>query len=629
MFFRFNQSLISFLLILIIGMYQWVLADGESDSDISTGTSNEAAGVWEPLGGGVNGEVNAIACSRNNVYVGGRFSYAGNVPANNIAKWNGESWSSLGDVNMTGWIRDIAISNNLVYVGGDFEIVCDDDTRIACLAVWDGNQWSSSGINGSVGAIAVSGNDVYVGGLFYQIGGIYARNIAKWNGSSWSALGSGITLVTDDDTGAHYAYLTDINVCGSNAYVCGIFNRAGGVPAYYIAKWNGSVWSAIPHNIFMDPITIGCSGDNVYIHGGGTWGSSTQTIVENIYKWDGGNWSALGSGVNNRVNAIAVEGNHVYVGGAFTEAGGEEANYITRWDGNNWHALDSGLNNTVNIITLNGGDVYAGGTFTQAGDVYCSRVAVYRTASQYEGLINVASDAKLFNKGYSQGCAWGDYDHDGDPDLFVANMNGENNDLYNNQGDGTFDKITVGDIVTLGSSSSGACWGDYDNDGDEDLFVANTNGENNFLYRNEGDGTFFRVLGGIVPDDGGNSWGCAWGDYDNDGWLDLFVANRNENNTLYHNTGNIYFTKVTEGPVVTDGGVSTSGHWCDYDLDGDLDLFVANTGWNANFLYDNNGDGTFTKVTSGPVVEDAAESSGGSWGDYNNDGYPDLYVPNQ
>jgi hypothetical protein len=227
----------------------------------------------------------------------------------------------------------------------------------------------------------------------------------------------------------------------------------------------------------------------------------------------------------------------------------------------------------------------------------------------------------------SEGCAWGDYDNDGDLDLFVAvGLNG-NDLLYQNNGDGTFTKVTSGSLVTSGGSSRGCAWGDYDNDGYIDLFISNEQGQNNFLFHNNGDGTFAKVASGKIVTDGGNSTGCAWGDYDNDGYLDLFVPNNNENNFLYHNNRDGAFTRITTGRMVTDGGSSFGCAWGDYDNDGYLDLFVANLN-QRNFLYHNNGDGTFTKITSGQIVTDVGYSWGAAWADYDNDGFLDLFVAN-
>ena len=241
----------------------------------------------------------------------------------------------------------------------------------------------------------------------------------------------------------------------------------------------------------------------------------------------------------------------------------------------------------------------------------------------------VTTGPPVSDGGLSLGTAWGDYDNDGDLDLFVVNHGLQNDFLYSNNGDGTFTKVTTDPAVTGGGSGSGASWGDYDNDGDLDLFVANRG--NNFLYTNNGNGTFTKVTDDPIVTDGGDSWGGSWGDYDNDGDLDLFVANQipgGQNNFLYTNNGDGTFNKVTTGPVVSDGGSSQGASWGDYDNDGDLDLIVANVGFENNFLYANNGDGSFTAVNTGPVVTNGGESYGSSWGDYDNDGDLDLFVAN-
>ena len=244
-----------------------------------------------------------------------------------------------------------------------------------------------------------------------------------------------------------------------------------------------------------------------------------------------------------------------------------------------------------------------------------------------QSFTKITSGAIANDSGWCYGCCWADFNNDGYQDLFVVNnmAGNKNNLLYMNNGNGTFTKVTTGPVVNDGGSSYGCTAADYDNDGYMDLFVANYN-ENNFLYHNNGNGSFTKITTGAIVNDGGNSTGCAWGDYDNDGFVDLFVCNRNQPNFLYHNNGNGTFTKITTGAIVTNNSNSGGCAWCDYDNDGYLDLYVANAGPAADFLYHNNGNGTFTQITNDPVVNDILHSSGGSWGDYNNDGYMDLFV---
>jgi hypothetical protein len=222
--------------------------------------------------------------------------------------------------------------------------------------------------------------------------------------------------------------------------------------------------------------------------------------------------------------------------------------------------------------------------------------------------------------------SWGDYDRDGWVDLFISNGGGNNNFLLHNNRNGTFTKITAGRIVSDGGASIGATWQDYDNDGWPDLYVAN-NGGNSFLYRNLGNGTFARILSGSVATDSQNAIVPDWGDYDNDGWPDLAVGCIGRN-LLYRNLRGTNWLKQTTGPLVTDSVNSEIVQWADYDNDGYIDIFSANANNQNNTLYHNNRDGTFTKITTGSVVSDGGNSAGSAWGDYDNDGFIDLFVAN-
>ncbi len=183
---------------------------------------------------------------------------------------------------------------------------------------------------------------------------------------------------------------------------------------------------------------------------------------------------------------------------------------------------------------------------------------------------------------------WSDYDRDGDSDLYVANGGNQHNALYRNDG-GTFVNVTAAAQLQHGGNTIGASWGDWDNDGWSDLLAANTLGQNEVLYRNLGDGTFERILTGPVVTAGGNSVGSAFGDVDNDGDLDLFVGNDGTDNALFRNDGGGAFTRITTGAIVTDGGQTFGVSLADWNSDGWLDAFAANRLDEDDFLYTNDG----------------------------------------
>jgi hypothetical protein len=230
------------------------------------------------------------------------------------------------------------------------------------------------------------------------------------------------------------------------------------------------------------------------------------------------------------------------------------------------------------------------------------------------------------NEGSGLGVALGDYENDGDLDIYVANFDDGANVLYRNNGDGTFTDFTASSGVGHMASSSGCTFGDYDDDGDLDLYVVNS-GAADVLYRNNGDGTFSDVTIAAGVAGPGKGENAAFGDYDNDGDLDLYLVNYYQPNVLYRNNGDGTFTDVATAAGVGYVAASMSAIFGDYDNDGYLDLYVANLG-GANILYRNNGDGTFADVTAVAGVGDEGASLGTAFGDYDHDGDLDLYVAN-
>lgn len=237
--------------------------------------------------------------------------------------------------------------------------------------------------------------------------------------------------------------------------------------------------------------------------------------------------------------------------------------------------------------------------------------------------------------GDSRSVNWVDVDGDHDLDLFISNgpKAGENNFLYLNNGKGGFSLLTGDPIVQDGKPSDGASWADVDNDGDLDCFVVNWYGANNLYYKNKGNGTFEQVLTGNFVTDGGYSETAAWGDYNNDGRLDLYVSNSaglndDKRNFFYQNNGGENFTRITTGSPATDNLATRSVNWTDYNNDGHLDLFVTNEEGQPENLYRNKGDGSFAKVTGTPLVTNGGNTISSSWGDFDNDGDQDVYLAN-
>ena len=238
------------------GLNGWVMAIAISGSTVYVGGLFTTAGgiaatsiakwdtttnTWSAVGValyGLNGQVNALAVSGSDVYVGGKFTTAAGVAVNYITKWDAATatWSALG-VGLDRGVYAIAISGSAVYVGGKFTTA--GDVAANYIAKWDAatNTWSAlgTGLDNVVRAIAISGSAVYVGGNFSTAGGVAANRIAKWDATTntWSALGTGLL-----NNG-----VAAIAISGSTVYVVGEFITAGGVGANYIAKWDGAAWS--------------------------------------------------------------------------------------------------------------------------------------------------------------------------------------------------------------------------------------------------------------------------------------------------------------------------------------------------------------------------------------------------
>ena len=351
---------------------------------------------WEALGGGMGGSefdhgyerlVRALAVDGNgNLYAGGTFKKAGGVTANNIAKWNGSSWEALGS-GMNGDVHALAIDGSgSLYAGGEFTSV--NGVVATYVAAWHTDDWlglyfgTVNGLLAPVESLAIDENDnLYAAGTFSMAGGIAAKRIAKWNGSSWEPLGGGITGAHDNDSFSYHVSALASDGSG-NLYAGGSFTVAGGVAANRIAKWNGSSWEALGSGMDGDvrALAIDSSGN---LYAGGSFTVAGGVAANRIAKWNGSSWEALGSGMDSAVSALAIDGNgNLYAGGSFSKVGGVAAKRIAKWNGSSWQALGSGMTGGVSTLAIDGsGNLYAGGSFSKAGGVAAKRIAKWNGSS--------------------------------------------------------------------------------------------------------------------------------------------------------------------------------------------------------------------------------------------------------
>ena len=387
-----------------------------------------ALGTWSALGSGpagtgsLNGKVTSLALDGLNLYVGGYFTDASNlsgtVPAADyVAKWDGSSWSALGNNgpggngSLNGAVLALALKGSNLYAGGSFTNVNNNGTSLTAadyVAKWDGADWSAMGgtsggngaLNGAVEAIVTSGANVYVGGAFTTVSaGIFTNitgaHIAKWTGTGWTTLGS--------DGVGHGSLNNDVKslaIISTDLYVGGWFtnvNNNGTVlyAADYVVKWDGTDWSALGSdgagNGALSGGVLALALDSSHLYLGGSFanvhnGSVLLDTAGYAAIWNGTNWAGFGSSpamgsLNDQVNAIAVIGSDVYVGGNFTNVNNRgtiltDADYIAKWDGANWSALGSNdgaggngsLNSYVYTLAASGTNLYVGGLFTDVNN---------------------------------------------------------------------------------------------------------------------------------------------------------------------------------------------------------------------------------------------------------------------
>ena len=311
-------------------------------------------GAWSDLLGGPskgpNGTIRALASRGTELFAGGDFDLAGGETVHGISRWDGKRWRGLGS-GVDGTVRAIAVGGSDVFVGGEFTTAGGHAAN--AIARWDGRTWSplGAGLSGTrdglrptaVYAIAVRGRDVYVGGRFVTAGGIPANGIARWDGARFTSLGRGV------GSGDYDGIVWTMTFFRGELFVGGQFLTAGEVAARNIARWDGRAWNAVGGGVTggLERVsTLAISGGQLFV--GGDFTMVGEVAANRIAAWDGARWQPLSINTSESVRAIAAGGADVYVaGGSFTTAEGVKTNGIVKWDGNTWSALGGGLGSGV------------------------------------------------------------------------------------------------------------------------------------------------------------------------------------------------------------------------------------------------------------------------------------------
>lgn len=322
---------------------------------------------WSSIKNGTNGVVNSITVFENKIVVGGSFTLAGGVPANNIAQWDGTSWQPVG-AGFPQEVYALTVFNNQLIAAGKYLLVTPTDT--ARVFKLNGSTWEPLGkgfvnrANEHVRSLLVHENKLYASGLFklnLTAGG--ASNIAVLESNNWTNLGDGLDLevlcMTSD---------------GSDIVAGGEFTSSDTAQVNHVARWDNGKWKRIGNGINGTVHAL-----NVYngdLIAGGSFSG-------NISRWNTVSWQTLGNGVNDTVKSLQNYKTTLIVGGSFRFAGSNadslNVNGIAQWDGSIWKQLRTGMNKDVRALLTDDNKLYAGGSFISAGGDSVNHVAYWDT----------------------------------------------------------------------------------------------------------------------------------------------------------------------------------------------------------------------------------------------------------
>lgn len=350
---------------------------------ISSIANNAYSQTWSAVGsGGMSDWVYASTVYNGDLIVGGKFTSAGGINANHIARWDGTSWHSLG-LGVNGKVNDMIVFNGELIVGGEFTEA--GGVPMLFISKWNGTQWLTDlGDMGSiVTSFAIYNNKLIVGGYFTEADGVPVNYITQYTNNGWAPIGSGVV--------GTQGQVMDLEVYNNELIAGGFFTSAGGVPANHIAKWNGTTWSALGSGISNIVYTF--TNYKGKLIAGGLFLSAGGVPANHIASWNGSSWSALGGGMSGTfyqyVFALKEYNGNLIAGGYFTHSDGIQTNGIAKWNDTSWSAMGCGLFYPGNVygshtFCIYDNELFVGGLFYNAGCVSAGHLASY-----YEYPVNV------------------------------------------------------------------------------------------------------------------------------------------------------------------------------------------------------------------------------------------------
>jgi hypothetical protein len=324
-------------------------------------TGNE----WDDMDGGVASCAGSPLVEYDGRLVVNGYTAGGMPSPGPFALWEGEHWYANAPDEP---VRVIATAGTDVYLAGDFEVALE--TPAHHIARWDGSSWNAlgSGVDGIVHDMVMIESDLYVAGDFTDAGGTGARNVAKWDGANWSAIGTTTTLF-----GVVHALATD----GVNLYAGGDFTIVANPFALRVAKWDGTSWSALGGGVTNGSVeALEWYDGNLYV--GGNFTTTENSLMGNPVRWNGTAWASMAGGLGGTVRDFEVHAGMLYAGGDFTHTAGTIVNHVAVWNGTAWGALNTyipkGVDGPVRAMASIGGSLYLAGDFTSAGGEAASHI---------------------------------------------------------------------------------------------------------------------------------------------------------------------------------------------------------------------------------------------------------------